>query len=58
LDLALNHLKPNGIILFSTDAPPYPDTDIEALKAKIIARQANFIPILTKSDCGINGLTQ
>jgi hypothetical protein len=51
LNLALDHIKPNGIILFATDAPPYPDTDVDALKAKIVDKKANFIPILTKSDC-------
>jgi hypothetical protein len=57
LNLALDHIKPNGIIIFASDAPPYPGTDIEALKAKIVAKQANFIPILTKSDCASNKLT-
>jgi len=57
LNLALDHIKPNGIILLATDAPPYDETDIEALKAKIVAKQANFIPILTKSDCASNDLT-
>ncbi len=57
LELALAHLKPNGVVIFISDAPPYPGTDIEALKAKIIAKQANFIPILTKSDCASNELT-
>jgi hypothetical protein len=57
LNLALDHIKPNGIIIFASDAPPYPGTDIEKLKAKIVAKQANFIPILTKSDCASNELT-
>jgi hypothetical protein len=58
LDLALDHLKPNGVIIFVTDAPPYDGTDIDALKAKIVAKQANFISILTKSDCATNQLSQ
>jgi len=57
LDLALDHIKPNGIIIFASDAPPYDGTDIEALKAKIVTKQANFIPILTRSDCSSNELT-
>lgn len=51
LDLALDHIKPNGIILFATDAPPYAGTDIDALKAKIVEKQANFVPLLIESDC-------
>lgn len=58
LELALEHLKPQGTIIFASDAPPYEDTDIEALKAKIVEKQANFIPILTKSDCAANELAQ
>lgn len=58
LELALAHLKPNGTVIFISDAPPYPGTDIEKLKARIIEKQANFIPILTKSDCAPNALTQ
>jgi uncharacterized repeat protein (TIGR01451 family) len=58
LDLALDHLKPNGVIIFVTDAPPYEGTNIEALKAKIVEKQANFISILTKSDCAANDLSQ
>jgi hypothetical protein len=57
LDLALDHIKPNGIIIFASDAPPYDGTDIDALKAKIVEKQADFIPILTKSDCSSNELT-
>jgi len=57
LNLALDHIKPNGIIIFASDAPPYPGTDIEKLKARIVEKQANFIPILTKSDCASNELT-
>lgn len=55
LELALDHIKPNGLIILATDAPPYDGTDIEALKAKIVEKQANFIPLLTESDCEING---
>jgi hypothetical protein len=57
LELALAHLKPNGVIIFVSDAPPYVGTNIEVLKAKIIAKQADFVPILTKSDCASNQLT-
>jgi hypothetical protein len=57
LDLALDHIKPNGLILFVTDAPPYEGTNIEALKAKIVAKQANFVPIVTTSDCATNQLS-
>jgi hypothetical protein len=57
LNLALDHIKPNGIIIFASDAPPYPGTDIEKLKARIVEKQANFVPILTKSDCAPNQLS-
>jgi hypothetical protein len=58
LTLALNHVKPGGTIVFASDAPPYDGTDIQALKAEITAKQAVFIPILTKSDCAANELAQ
>lgn len=54
LQLALKHLKPNGTIIFVSDAPPYPDTDIEVLKQMIVEKRVNFIPILTISDCASN----
>jgi hypothetical protein len=54
LDLALDHIKPNGLILFVTDAPPYDGTDVEAIKAKIVEKQVNFVSIPVISDCATN----
>ena len=48
--LAIEHLKDGGVILFTTDASPYADADIEKLGNLISGKDMNLITILT-GDC-------
>lgn len=51
LNTALNHLKDGGTIIFLTDASPYKDADIEALKKRIEDKEVIFEAYIT-GDCG------
>jgi len=50
LTLAVEHLKDGGVILFTTDASPYPDADLEKLGKLISGKDMNLVTILT-GDC-------
>ena len=50
LTLAIEHLKEGGVILFTTDASPYPDADLEKLGNLISGKDMNLTTILT-GDC-------
>ncbi len=50
LTLAIEHLKEGGVILFTTDASPYADADIEKLGKLISGKEMNLTTILT-GDC-------
>ncbi len=52
LDLALEHIKDNGTIIFSTDASPYPRTDINALIEGFNEKEVTFIPLVS-GDCTV-----
>jgi len=50
LTLAIEHLKEGGVILFTTDASPYADADLEKLGNLISGKEMNLTTILT-GDC-------
>ncbi|RKZ70738.1 MAG: hypothetical protein DRQ57_19565, partial [Gammaproteobacteria bacterium] len=50
LTLAVEHLKDGGVILFTTDASPYADADIEKLGKLMSGKDMNLVTILT-GDC-------
>jgi len=50
LTLAIEHLKDGGVILFTTDASPYADADLEKLGNLISGKDMNLVTILT-GDC-------
>jgi uncharacterized repeat protein (TIGR01451 family) len=50
LTLAIEHLKDGGVILFTTDASPYADADLEKLGNLISGKDMNLTTILT-GDC-------
>jgi uncharacterized repeat protein (TIGR01451 family) len=50
LTLAIEHLKDGGVILFTTDASPYADADLEKLGKLVSDKDMNLITILT-GDC-------
>ena len=50
LTLAIEHLKEGGVILFTTDASPYADADLEKLGNLISGKDMNLTTILT-GDC-------
>jgi hypothetical protein len=50
LNVALDHVKDNGVIFFSTDASPYDDADMEALSARLKTQQVKFNAVVT-GDC-------
>jgi len=50
LTLAIEHLKDGGVILFTTDASPYADADLEKLGKLISGKDMNLVTILT-GDC-------
>jgi uncharacterized repeat protein (TIGR01451 family) len=51
LNLAISHTKEGGIILFSTDASPYPDADMAALATRI-EEKGIVLKALVSGDCG------
>jgi hypothetical protein len=51
LNVALDHLKDNGVIFFSTDASPYDDADMDALAARLKTQQVTFNAVVS-GDCG------
>ncbi len=51
LNVALDHVKDNGVIFFSTDASPYDDADIDALAARLKTQQVKFNAVVS-GDCG------
>jgi hypothetical protein len=50
LTLAIEHLKDGGVILFTTDASPYADAELEKLGNLISGKDMNLTTILT-GDC-------
>ncbi len=50
LTLAIEHLKDGGVILFTTDASPYADADLEKLGKLMSGKDMNLVTILT-GDC-------
>ncbi len=50
LTLAVEHLKDGGVILFTTDASPYADADLEKLGKLMSGKDMNLVTILT-GDC-------
>ncbi len=58
LNLAFRHIKQKGMIALITDAPPYPDVDLESLQESLIQRinekEVNFIFPLDKLGCSID----
>jgi uncharacterized repeat protein (TIGR01451 family) len=58
LDLAFRHIKQKGMIALITDAPPYPEIDVESLQESLIQRinekEVNFIFPLDKLGCSID----
>lgn len=50
LTLALDHIKDGGTIIFSTDASPYPKTDVAAIIERLHAQNVRFIPFIS-GDC-------
>jgi len=50
LSLALDHIKEGGTIIFSTDASPYPDTDVDAIIERIGDQKVQFMS-LGSGDC-------
>ena len=51
LNLAVDHLKDAGVILFSTDASPYEEADVDALFERIKDKQIQMTAVIT-GDCG------
>jgi len=47
LNVALDHLKDNGVIFFSTEASPYDDADIEAWSARLKTQQVKFNAVVS-----------
>jgi hypothetical protein len=50
LTLAIEHLKDGGVILFTTDASPYADADLDKLSNLLKNKDMTFSSILT-GDC-------
>jgi uncharacterized repeat protein (TIGR01451 family) len=50
LELAIKHLKDNGVILLATDASPYDDADIESLM-ELIRSKAMKLNVMLTGDC-------
>jgi hypothetical protein len=51
LNVALDQVKDNGVIFFSTDASPYDDADMAALAARLKTQQVKFNAVVS-GDCG------
>ncbi len=51
LNLAISHTKEGGVIVFSTDASPYPDADMAALTTQI-KDKGIVLKALVSGDCG------
>jgi hypothetical protein len=51
LNVALDQVKDNGVIFFSTDASPYDDADMETLAARLKTQQVTFNAVVS-GDCG------
>jgi hypothetical protein len=51
LNVALDHVKDNGVIFFSTEASPYDDADRDALAARLKTQQVKFNAVVS-GDCG------
>jgi hypothetical protein len=47
LNVALDHVKDNGVIFFSIDASPYNDADMESLAARLKTQQVKFNAVVT-----------
>jgi len=54
LELAIKHLKDEGVILLATDASPYDDIDVDGLVERIRNQSINFNVIMT-GDCNGKG---
>lgn len=46
LHLAGNHIKVAGTVMLITDAPPYANTNVEALLKRLEEKKVNFIPLV------------
>jgi uncharacterized repeat protein (TIGR01451 family) len=54
LNVALDHVKDNGVIFFSTDASPYDDADVDTLVARLKTQLVKLNAVVT-GDCTSEG---